>query len=325
MTVPEAVRKQAEEADRQLEEIQKGNGIQDTATQQAAQDVIDPQPAPHVEPDPQPPQSVTVEEYNRVKNELDHANQALRTLQGKYSAEVPRMAEEMRILRTRLDELSQNPPTPAEPGKPGYLRHLKEEEIADLDKNVLDMQGRLAKGAAESEVAQVRRETQRLKEDLGAQVQELKRTVTEAKTRTVWAEIEKVHPGASQMDTQGDPKWLAFLESFDDLTGVKHLDIGAKALAQGDSNRVIKLIDKFKAAGGTPSVDPVIAGQVKPRTTRVESGTRPSQKSVYKESEMNSLVREITQGLWKNRKKEAEEKMNQFEDAVMEGRILFGQ
>lgn len=325
MAVPEAVRRQAEEADRAMEALQNDNDGRETVVETPAPAPVVAAPAPNAEPEPARSESVSLDEYNRVKSELDHATQALRTLQGKYSAEVPRMAEEMRNLKMQFAELSRTPAPPAEPQKPAYLRHVKDEEIQDIDKNLLDMQGRMAQGVAEAEVSKRMSEQKRHTDDLGAQIAELKQHMIDGKTKLIWAEVDKVHPGASLMDTQGDPKWIAFLNTIDRKTKKTNMELGAVALKNGDSDAVIALLDEFKAASGTPSVSPVIQGQVKPRTARVEQGTKPSQKPVYKESEMNALVSEITRGLWKTRKKEAQEKMDLYEDAVLEGRILFGQ
>jgi hypothetical protein len=325
MAVPEAVRKQAEEADRAMEAMEKENEVRETVVETPAPETVVATPAPHDEPEVTKNDSVSLDEYNRVKLELDHASQALRTLQGKYTAEVPRMAEEMRNLKQQFAELSRAPALPAEPQKPAYLRHVKDEEVQDIDKSLLDMQGRMAQGVAEAEVAKIRDETQRFKNDMSAQVAELKKHMTDGKTKLVWAEVEKVHPGASLMDTQGDPKWVAFLNTIDRKTKRSNMDLGAEALALGNSDGVIALLDEFKVVSGTPSVSPVIQGQVKPRTAGVEQARNSSQKPVYKESQMNALVSEITRGLWKNRKEEAQAKMDLFEEAVLENRILFGQ
>lgn len=118
MSYPEQIRKQFEEAE-ELEKRMRGEIPADTPAQDEgtpAEPAPEPQPDSDLaptdpQPGPEPSPASTPEPDNEWKAKYDAllaevGSQPLKTLQGKYSSEVPRMAEEIRELKKQIEQLS---------------------------------------------------------------------------------------------------------------------------------------------------------------------------------------------------------------------------
>ena len=76
-----------------------------------------------------PPTQVPQHEGIRTERTLERAEQALRVLQGKYNAELPRLQRQLREQATELERLKAQPaPEPQEPADPGNPYGLTEAE-----------------------------------------------------------------------------------------------------------------------------------------------------------------------------------------------------
>jgi hypothetical protein len=232
------------------------------------------------------------------------------------------MAEEIRELRKAIADLGKVPAAPAEPAKPSHMKYVKEDEAASLDPNALDLQGRIIRGVVDAEGDKLRIENR----DIKAQLENINQVLAATKSRSVWSDAEKAYPGIMAMDKNMDPSWVSFLGQEDELSGLRHGEIGRDALSEGNSGKFTALVKKFMATQGSQPVNRSVESQVKPATSRASGESAPvKQPRVFKESFGMTLANEIGKGLWKGREKEAQQLMSDFEDAAIGGRVLMGQ
>lgn len=326
VTIPQSVLDQDAEADAAL----RGEE-QPVAEETTPEESPSPEPEPQATPEPEAEPAPSVEDegwMNRYK-----------TLSGKYNAEVPRLHAEVRQLRETLEELkslrdSQPHVVEREEApvntKPGYTRHLKESELQEYGESLLDMQSRMARGVAEEVADAYRKEIAELRDQIGA----LSGKVEQAQGETFWDRLERVVPGAIEIN-KADPLWHAFLGEVDPITGETYRAIGTRAVRAGAVQRMANLFGIFQrsyASSGTGVDDTaatpketVAAPVAKPVGSRSVSQA-PVEKAprVFKESEVATFYADLNRGRYAGREKLAAEREAEIEQAASEGRVIAG-
>jgi hypothetical protein len=203
-------------------------------------------------------------------------------------------------------------------------RHLKPEELTNLDEATLDLQGRISKGVAETEVEAVRAELEKQNAALAERLAALEQSKASEVADTLWDSVERLSPGAKAIN-EGDSGWITFLEGVDDASGRTRLEIGTAAVGAGDVRRVASLIDEYRSAAGLQAPRPSVVAQVRPAVAPSPGAVKPATKPLFKESQVKRFFENLNRGAYKGREKEADELEKQIDAAAQEGRILPGQ
>ena len=325
MAIPEAVQRQAEEADRAIAEAeaqQHAAAVEETPAPAEAPVVEAPAPALEA---PAVDEVVPRQEYDRVTAELARTQMSFRTLRGKYDAEVPRMAEEVRSLRTMIEEIRATPQAPAQPEKPAHLRYVDEKDLEGADADVIKLQAAMMRGIAEDAVKKMQGSVR----PPASPSADIEREVIAMREQRVWDQVERLHPGAQAMNDAVYEQWETFLTGIDALSGQTYASLGLRALQTGNAIALNRLIDTYLSTGASiPESAQARAakldGQVRPETARTPSRQGAASKPTFKQSEYDAFVRQYTQGAFKGRPEEAKRLAEQFENAALEGRIRPG-
>lgn len=328
--IPDKVKKAAEEAERlatsgSTPEVVVSLEINPDGQELPVQDPVPSDETPSSAEQPPDGTNELQSRFDELTKLYDTERQRNVTLRSKYDAEVPALYAQMRDLKEKLKDLEQRKAAePQKPEGPAYRRHLKDAEVQDLDKSVLDLQARLSRGVAEEEVEKLAKE---IRADMAAIKRDRERDQS-LRSRDmadrIWLDVEKVHPGAKTMD-ETDPAWGKFLDTVDPLSGVSYAEIGKKALDEGNADRLIRLIDTYQTGAG--SVMDSRGGGIKPRSVRVSESPSQSNgkgKIRIKESEIKRFVDDYTKGLYKGRTEEAKKKQADIDSAVADGHVDFG-
>lgn len=317
MTVPAAVERQAEEAEQAFAEFEKELGLESAAP---APEAGEPTPTPPAAaPAPSAPPANPPAEGDRLtalERQLEYERHRNDSLQGRLDSQLRAANQELKQLREQLSR------APAGPVVPPAKRHLKPEELANLDENAVDLQSRVARGVAEETAESVRQELERKNAELAERLAALEQSRQAEAVDTLWDAVEKIAPGAKAIN-ESDPGWFRFLDGVDDISGRLRRDIGAAAATVGDVKRLASLIEEYRAASGVQAPRPAVASQVRPPVAPAAAPAAPK-KPVFKESQVKRFYDNWNRGAYKGKEKEAEELERQIDAAAQEGRIIAG-
>jgi hypothetical protein len=322
MAVPEAVKRQAEEADKALEAF--ANAKKEHSDQPAAaeapvkEDMEETQPGQKEEPEA----ATQTDEVMALRQELDLERQRNRTLQGRIDSQLSKANSENKELKAtveameaKLEEMSKANAVP------GSRRLLSEDEINDLGEDVLGMQERIIKGTLEEEL-----ESGKIKEVVNNLIEQSMKVqreqvsesgTSEVNERLFWQAVERYYPGAEKLNSS-DSGWFAFLDMHDPETGLKNRELGNRAFATGDFIGLADLMKTYKPEGHVVSQPP--KAQVKPERT----GSQPivtEAKKTWKHSEVQKFFEDVARKRFSGSREEAEAIERDIMEAAQEGRI----
>jgi len=344
MALPDAVRQAEKEADEAAAAYDQA--ISEDTDQASALDSIGVDAPAETEPptetvDDTPEETVTVEvggkEVASDGRDAAYWEQKYRTLYGKYNAEVPRLTEDVGYLKGMVTELKAQRQQPDEihnadsaaPKATGYKKYLKDSELGEYEESALELQARLARGVSEEIIL-------RAVAPLLARIESLEGSVTQERGQSFWERVEARYPGANETN-DNDPEWIEFLESTDELTGRTYQEIGEEAVAAGDVNRVVRLLNLYapldadnspqaaRAEDEVVDVAPVSGPPVKPSKSRGGTvQTKPAVKPVLRESEVAQFYTDVARGKYAGDPKLRAVREAVIEEAAAEGRIVSG-
>lgn len=181
------------------------------------------QEAPEPAPQPAPPAEDWEQKY--------------KALQGKYNAEVPRMAADIRALREELQALkSAPPPKPAEPEPKKPV--VTDQDIVDYGEDLIDLIRRVSRGEVGPVVEQLKPEIEQVKGQVTqAARQQATTSVYSVLDRDVqdWRTINK------------SSEFLEWLNQSDPYVGDIRKNLLSDAFQKGDANRVAAFFKGFLA------------------------------------------------------------------------------
>lgn len=329
MAIPANVQRQADEADRALDEAQAQ--VDQVAKPQAEPAPVQPQAEPVQLPEqrltPAPPRPAVEEpvvesdeerqqrEENETQRALDLERQRNETLQGKYNAEVPRLQKTVEELQGQIKELRQLSEAAQ---TPPHLKHLDPSESTELNEEDIDRNARIAQGVSEAGDA-------KLKQEMDSRFETVEARLEASRATIVWDTVEKSHPGAKEMNDT-NPDWHAFLNLVDPISGMAYKELGSLAFSQSQPDRLVKIIDRFKEASGDPAPAPQVEQQLKPQTARtsVRRAAQTPRKELIKDSEVTRFFTDVSKGYYKGREEEASKIQDKYDKACLENRIIPG-
>ncbi len=307
MAVPRQVKERAEKAEKlqkEIEEQKQAEGTPDSET--------DPAPDVHAEGTLEPQvEQQSIKPLPFDKDRFEKLEKSHEVLQGKYNAEVPRMAEEKRALKERVSFLEKEnqllkenaqPPMPPKDFDPD--EYLSEEEKEEYGEDLVRMQSRVAQGETSKAIKPVQEELEKIRKDnffdrLDDKVPD-------------WEKINK---------DQGFLEWLNVPEGYSQITRQSVMD---RAFGDNNVSIVARMFNDYIEDKGKPASKPNLENQVVP--TKSPTGTAPQRKKVYKMSEITAkqkqLVNDKIKGLLTT--EQYNKVQNEIDSAFAERRIIQG-
>lgn len=305
MSIPEAVKKQVEEAERLAKE----------ALESAPQETQADDELPEQEVDTLPEQQEEHEQKPQEKTEdWEHK---YRVLQGKYNAEVPRLHDELRAKSQELEYLR---------GKLELLEQVVTKQLAKEEQQQPQTDETIEnfKETFPDIYAGVERLIKQYMDSVSKVVEEKVKPVEE-KTKQVSqsafvAQLTQLAPNWATLNT--DQRFLDWLQEKERFSGMTKHELLMMAYNRGDVQAVANFFNTFEAEMAnekpTQSTQSTIAPPVgKPRT--VSTVGRSSGK-IYTESEIKDFYKKVALGRISQSEKERIER--DIIKAMQEGRII---
>jgi len=247
--LPKAIQAQVEAAD-QIHQQVYGDGAQSApvapetppSAEPAAPDLVA-QPAPAPQPAPVAPTPVQDDPWER----------RYAALQGKYNAEVPRLAQELKEAKTLLAQAleSRKAPEPAKANEPLVSPKDADAFGSDLMEAVVRVATRVALEQAAAAEARIRKELESVRGEVG-QVSERHARSAE---QLFWDRVVELVPDWEAVDN--DSRWHTFLNSTPDYSTLTFRQMAEAAIGAGNADKVAKLVDTWKGTlQATPAPAP---------------------------------------------------------------------
>jgi len=276
MALPKAV----EEANRRAEELHRqvyGN------TETPPQGTPEATPAPEAEPKAEVPAQTPTQPPTEVTpvapvatQEDDSWKRKYEVLDGKYKAEIPRMAAELRNLKAQLQDAM----TKAAPAAPAPSR-LKPEEVEEYGEKFIDVVKRAASEVVSTEeVGEIRNSVDQLRNE----------TLRLAKER-FYTDLNRQAPKWESLNE--DKNFLTWLAGIDPYTGQMRQDLFDQAVSQMDAWRVANFFTSYggeQSPASPPEQDP-LADQIEPPTSRVSAP--PPGKKIWTTTEIGRFYADL--------------------------------
>lgn len=276
-------------------------------------------PAQPVQDTPQPPK---VSDWEQKYN----------VLQGKYNAEVPRMAQAVRELKQANDELAQKVKElqDSKPQAPVQTEtFVNPDEIESYGADLLDVAARKAKEQYLPLIRQLEGKIQTLEQQLqqgNKRVENVEQATTRSLRDTFFAHLDAKVPAWEQLNT--DPGFLSWLDSVDDLYGVSRRQMFNQAYERLDADRVARFFTAFAGPGTKPApqqngLAPVVPKDelVAPSNTRGPTAP-PTQQKSFSRAEIQTFYDRLRQGAYRGREAEAKRIEAEIFRAQAEGRLV---
>jgi len=232
-----------------------------------------------------------------------------KVMEGKYRAEVPRLAAENRELRQKLEGLTQDfesfKSKAATPSTPLISAEDREKYGDDL----LDV---------------IKRSAQEQVSAKDSEIEQLKRRLDDVHTDTAKNAEVVFYDRLSQMmpdwvAINDDPSFLKWLDEYDALTGKRRQDLLSDAENSRDADRVARFFGTWKSQQqvSTTTTNKALAAQVVPDTNKVV--TPPQTKRFFTRAEIADFYQRARRGEVSNADMVSVE--SEIHLATVEGRI----
>jgi hypothetical protein len=236
MAIPRAV----EAAEKRAEELYAQMYNQDLNPQDPPADnepTQDPEPTPQDDQAVQAPQDSQDQAMQEPPKE-DPWEHKYKVMEGKYRAEVPRLAADNRDLRQKIENLSaemeqlkSKASTPSQPLISAEDREKYGDDLLDVIKRTAQEQA----AAKDQEIAELKRRLDSVHQDT-------------AKTAEVTFYDQLSAKVPDWVTINGEDSFLKWLDEYDELTGRTRQDLLSEAEGARDAERVARFFTKWKAA-----------------------------------------------------------------------------
>ena len=318
MTIPAAIQKQVEDAERIQQEIY-GEQVAPVTTENtpAPEAQQEPVAAPELKAEP------NVEPVHEPKPSTDFEQQ-YKVIKGKYEAEVPRMqhqlreqARQMQDLMARLERAERQPEVP----KAEEKTLVSEKDVEDFGGDLVDMVRRASREESQKLVATVMSEFERKVAAVLSQVGQVQERVVMSESEKFWNRVTDLVPDWSTVDQ--DQSWIDFLDTAPEYTTESYRDLAAKAIQAGKAEAVAKLVGIWRGPqhapqAAAPQVNAELQRQVVPSTVKSSAPVQPAGKVLTK-SEYEALYDPRNAARYGQKK--ADEMLAEADRAVAEGRV----
>lgn len=272
--------------------------------------------------------------------ELARTEQRIRSMMGRLSKEHEDWKRERESYEARIAELESrlNSATTAAGGA-----NATEDEPAGTDFD--ELRKALGDGYSDEELANFEKAVNFVSEkklrtirqkfdDIEAEKTERSKQAAKANADAFVARLDADFPGFRQLDANNDPRWMSFLST--SLGGLMeettYGDIAKKALANLDYRKFSGVVQEFARAANivfSPSASPEdgrIDSQERPASVHTHTGSGSNQRKFVPAAEIDAFRRAFfahkAEGIYGLTPKQVEERLQFYEDAEAEGRVV---
>ena len=341
MAIPEQIRKQNEAVQDLYKQMNSEGNNGEPAAPAATDDNSPAEPVVNANPNadgttvagnaPQPSGDEHNTDGGKDEDDLEHK---YRTLQGMYSAEVPRLHAQNRELNNRVQQLEQllatitsqaNTQPAAAPTK-----LLTDKDVEEYGES-LDVMRRAAReeiSSADARIAQLERTIMQLQGNLVPQVNNLTHRQAMSTEQQFWADLSAAVPNWKEVnDDQGFQSWLL---EVDPLIGISRQTILEDAQRNLESARVGKFFQSWLEISGQANVAQnnrrqttasELERQVTPGKARNTGNPVGNQATNYTRDDINGFFRDVRDGKFKGREAERDRIERDIFAAQRENRI----
>ena len=165
-----------------------------------------------------------------LSSELALAEQRFSTLQGKYNAEVPRMAEQLRALEAELADAKRVSPAEQQAATPEAAAALTAAEREEYGEDFIDVMKRVAQEAVGAAAPA------KTVEELAQEVRDIRQNTQQNTQANVYSALDRIVPGWEAVNNE--PGFRAWLEETDVYSGLRRYDMMMSAFGRSDAARV---------------------------------------------------------------------------------------
>jgi hypothetical protein len=206
-----------------------------------------------------------------------------RVLQGKYSAEVPRLAAELAALKAELARAKEAPPPDPQ------AKLIKPEEIEQYGEGFFDMVQR----AAEEKFGAERTQLMNTIAELTAKVDTVVATGESNSKASFYSELTRLAPDWKTVDE--NQAWRTWLAEYDPDARRQRQDLLNDAMASGEADYVAKLIAKWKLTQRSAPA-PNLETMTTPSTSRSTSTPTPVKGRTWTSAEVDQFYHDYAKG-----------------------------
>jgi hypothetical protein len=277
--LPAAVRRQAEMADKLLEEMNKAPEDDEQTEAPPEDPKAEAKPEEKSDPDPK--------EAPAAKGGEETFEKRYKVLQGKYNAEVPRLQKQLREANDKEAELRQRltnletlvasmKDKPAKEESTPVPESISQEEIEQFGPDLIDVVRRVVRQESgvilDKRLKPVEENVKQVSENVASTTE----TVAQSDRRRMFDELQDAVPNWQQQNE--DPDFLTWLEEEDPYSGMTRQSLLVNALKANNSTRVIALFRGFQQENAVVTPDDQ------------ESEKAPSKEDSESPDELNDLV-----------------------------------
>lgn len=317
MSLPKQVQQQLEEIER-FEALASGQAPEPAAG--------DPQEQPPAEPvdtaeETSPPAEPAAETAPPPQD--DKWEQRYRSLQGTFRADQERSRAEVAALTRQVEALTTQLVDKEQPGKKPGKAQVTDKDVEDFGPELLDVIRRQAELVASEQVADVKAENARLREQLVSVTDQ----VGMSDRQVFFSQLAGLVPDYEDINLdQGFLDWLAVE---DPLSGRQRQDYLNDAFAKLDARRTATLFNSYKQEVAPPEIQtpPVSARNgldrhVTPTTARSTTVVpAAAQTRIWSSSEVDRFYRDCTSGKYTGKDAERAQIEIEIDAAMMSGRV----
>ena len=257
MAIPEAVQRQADEADRLIAEIQERD--KNPAPEQQQQAVAEPPPEQEKQTDWEHKYSV---------------------LQGKYNAEVPRLNQQMHELRNEVGQIDSLKAQIAELQKKPEVK-APEFDVSSFREDFGDT-GADALEAMNQRMDRLAQENAELRQSVG----QTQQSTQQSSEQMFYSALDSKVNDWKEVNT--DPRFIEWLNQPDGFSGKTRQELMNEGAATMDVDRVSTFFTEWKKTGTKPNKS------ASPRTQNTNS--TPAQGRSWNSAEIEAVYRDIAHG-----------------------------
>ena len=252
--LPKAIQAQMEAADAieaqiQLEVNPEAPPAQPAVNTPEAPVLEAPQPAPAQPPAPVAQQPAQEPQQPAPANDDDGYKAKYLTLEGKYRAEVPRLAAQVRELNELTAQLLKERNTPAQPATPPQAQPeqplVSPTDAEEFGGDLMTAVARVASEAAQRAVAQAldgfKREVGVVQQQVGKVAERVEKSAEEQ----FW---DRVRGHVSDWDAvDADLRWVEFLNTSPKFSTLTYRQLAAGAVQDGAPDKIAEIVELWKA------------------------------------------------------------------------------
>jgi hypothetical protein len=256
-----------------------------------------------------------------------------RTLQGKYTAEVPRLHAEKRELTNRVQQLeqligslSQKPAQQQEPAQ----KLITDQDIEDYGDSI-DVMRRVFReetSSKDAELAELRQLVRQMQGTVVPQVHQLSQNYAVSNEQRFWADLQTTVP--DWQDINADKGFQSWLLEVDPLTGIARQTYLDDAQRQLDARRVANFFTAWKGTSGVPEARTEretqaaseLERQVAPGKGRSGGNKPQGEARTYSSEDIKKFFSDVQRGKYRGKEAERDRIERDIFAAQREGRIV---